>query len=101
MLLLPLKAFGAEVLQIRNSSLLQIGDSNRNYSVRLACLNVDLPNEVAAKEFLKLKLPRKSRVNLRPKGSSEGILEASVIPLGSDKDLTEIIVESGLGNFSC
>ena len=30
----------AEVLQVRSSSLLQVGDHNRNYTVQLACLEV-------------------------------------------------------------
>ena len=38
---LPFQAFAAEVLQVRSATLLQVGDRNRNYSVQLACVQVD------------------------------------------------------------
>mgnify|MGYP006286328277 CR=1 FL=1 len=37
LLVAPWPAQAAEVLQVRSGSVLQIGDGNRNYTVRLAC----------------------------------------------------------------
>ena len=62
----PMQSMAAEVLQVRSSTLLQIGDGNRNYSVRLACIAVDPVNEEAAVDLLKKAVPRRKRVNLRP-----------------------------------
>jgi hypothetical protein len=75
---LPLALQAAEVLQVRSGTLLQIGDGNRNYTVRLACLDVTPEANAEAVAWLRQQLPRRSRVNLRPVGSEDGILVARV-----------------------
>ena len=74
----PLALQAAEVLQVRSGTLLQIGDGNRNYTVRLACLDVTPEANAKAVAWLRQQLPRRSRVNLRPVGSENGILVARV-----------------------
>ena len=74
----PLALQAAEVLQVRSGTLLQIGDGNRNYTVRLACLAVSPEANSDAVAWLRQQLPRRSRVNLRPVGSEDGILVARV-----------------------
>jgi len=74
----PLTLQAAEVLQVRSGTLLQIGDGNRNYTVRLACLAVTPEANAEAVAWLRQQLPRRSRVNLRPVGSEDGILIARV-----------------------
>ncbi len=69
--------------------------------MQLACLEVDPLNEVNAKKWLKSELPRRSRVNLRPKGANDGVLYARVTPKGSEKDLTETMIQLGLGTSTC
>ena len=95
------QAIAAEVLQVRSSSLLQIGDRNRNYTVQLACLEVNPADEQAALDWLKHALPRRRRVNLRPEASVEGILIARVTPLGEEQDLSAGLASAGLGRLSC
>lgn len=97
----PLPSMAAEVLQVRSSTLLQIGDSNRNYSVRLACIAVDPVNEAAAVDLLKKSVPRRKRVNLRPEGNEDGVLIARVTPLDADQDLGGSLLETGLATSSC
>ena len=41
LLLFPFSVCSAEVLQVTSSSVLQIGDNNRNYKIRIACINID------------------------------------------------------------
>jgi len=94
-------AFGAEILQVRSSTLLQIGDQNRSYALKIACLNVQPANEEIAIKILKKKLPRRKRVNLRPQGSENGMLIAKVIPLGQEKDIGQELILSGLGENIC
>ena len=101
MLASPLPSMAAEVLQVRSSTLLQIGDRNRNYSVRLACIAVDPVNEEAAVDLLKKAVPRRKRVNLRPEGNEEGVLIARVTPLDADQDLGVSLVTNGLATQSC
>ena len=97
----PLQSMAAEVLQVRSSTLLQIGDRNRNYSVRLACITVDPADEAAAVDLLKKAVPRRKRVNLRPEGNEEGVLIARVTPLDADQDLGFALVTTGLATPSC
>lgn len=91
----------AEVLQVRSSSLLQVGDHNRNYTVQLACLEVPAEHEQAAVDFLRQSLPRRQRVNLRPEGSIDGTLLARVTPLGSAQDMSAALADAGLGQMTC
>ncbi len=97
----PVQLLAAEVLQVRTSSLLQIGDQNRTYTVKLACIEVDALDEVKAREWLKIQLPRRKKVNLRPTGSLEGILLAKVNPIGKDLDLGQGLIDKNLATYSC
>ncbi len=101
LLLIPLQLFAAEVLQIRTSMVLQIGDQNRSYSVRLACLDVDPSDERKAREFLKSKLPRGKKINFKPKGVVDGSLLAIVTPIGMEKDVSRQLIDANLGNSLC
>ena len=91
----------AEVLQVRSSSLLQVGDRNRTYTVALACASVDPSQEADATAWLRQELPRRRKVNLRPVGSSEGQLMARVTPIGSEPDLSTGLIAAGLASNSC
>ena len=97
----PLNIFAAEIQQVRSSTLLQIGDGNRSYTVKLSCLEVASSDEDAAVNFLRSELKRKRRVNLRPQGSNDGILLARVILVEREKDIGESLVQAGLANSSC
>ena len=108
----PLALQAAEVLQVRSGTLLQIGDGNRNYTVRLACLAVTPEANGDAVVWLRQQLPRRSRVNLRPVGSEDGILVARVSrleggangpPSARDNrpgpDLAQGLVDAGLASW--
>jgi hypothetical protein len=110
----PLPAQAAEVLQVRSATVLQIGDGNRNYTVRLACLEVTPDANAEAVAWLRQQLPRRSRVNLRPVGSEDGILVARVSRLEgsssssasntsggplSSADLGQGLVDAGLATW--
>jgi hypothetical protein len=96
----PLSAYAAEILQVREADLLLIGDQNRNYSVRLACAEIKPGQAQNAIDFLRSQLPRRQRVNLMPIGSKDGLLLARVRPLGSKKDLTNLLIEQNLASLS-
>lgn len=101
LLWMPFEAAAAEVLQVRTPSLLQVGDHNRTYTVRLACVAVDPASQAEALAWLKQELPRRRRVNLRPEGSDDGVLLARVTPLGNATDLSEGLVAAGFGRDIC
>jgi hypothetical protein len=93
--LTPGAAAAAEVLAVRSATLLQVGDSNRTYTVELACLAVAPEQQQQALAWMRRELPRRSRVNLRPLGSHDGILLAKVQKLGSATDLASGLIAAG------
>ncbi len=97
----PLGLYAAEIMQVTDSSTLLIGDQNRTYTVKIACLEVDPSKEDSIINFLKSDLPRHSRVNLKPKGSEQGVLISKVILLGTNDDIGSKIVSKGWAKSAC
>ena len=95
------EVYAAEVLQVSSSSVLLIGDHNRTYTVKLACTEISPDLEVKSLRWLKKQLPRHTKVNLKPKGSVDGVLVAKVIPFGSNVDITEKYINEGLAREKC
>ena len=62
LLVQPMLTLAAEVLQVREATLLQVGDRNRNYSIRLACIEVSPDDQQLAIDWLRQALPRRRRV---------------------------------------
>ena len=91
----------AEVLQVTSSSVLLIGDHNRTYTVKLACTEISPDLEEESVKWLKKHLPRHTKVNLKPKGSVDGVLVAKVIPFDSNIDITEKYISQGLAINNC
>ena len=95
------KAYAAEILQVSSSSILLIGDNNRTYTVRIACTEISPDLEERSVIWLKKQLPRHTKVNLKPKGSVDGILVAKVIPFNSKIDITQKYINEGLSKNKC
>ena len=95
------QVFAAEILQVSSSSVLLIGDNNRTYTVKIACTEISPDLEDKSVAWLKKQLPRHTKVNLKPKGSVDGILIAKVIPFDSDIDITEKYINEGLAINKC
>jgi len=91
----------AEILQVTSSSVLLIGDHNRTYTVKLACTEISPDLEEKSVNWLKEQLPRHTKVNLKPKGSLDGVLVAKVIPFDSKSDITEKYINEGLATYKC
>ncbi len=91
----------AEILQVTSSSVLLIGDHNRTYTVKLACTEIRPDLEEKSLNWLKKQLPRHTRVNLKPKGSVDGVLVAKVIPFDSNIDINEKYIKEGLATNKC
>ena len=92
----------AEILQVSSSTVLLIGDHNRTYTVKIACTEIISPDlEERSVKWLKKQLPRHTKVNLKPKGSVDGVLVAKVIPFNSQIDITEKYINEGLATNGC
>ena len=100
LVVMPASSAAAELRQVRTATVLQVGDSNRSYSVRLACIAVAADQEQEAVRWLKQAVNRGSRLNLRPLGQEDGQLLARVssLPRGqrSGQDLGAGLVAAGL-----
>ena len=96
LLSLPATAAAAELLQVREATLLQLGDGNRSYSVRLACVAVAEADRPAAVDWLRRQLPRHTRLNLRPTGNEDGVLVARLQRLDAGIDLGDGLIAAGL-----
>ncbi|MFZ9270572.1 MAG: hypothetical protein ACO23C_04910 [Prochlorococcaceae cyanobacterium] len=97
--LAPRAAAAAEVLQVRSATLLQVGDQNRSYGVELACLVLNPEQQQQATDWLRQDLPRRTRVNLRPRGSDQGLLLAQVERLDRSTDVARDLVAAGYGSL--
>ena len=94
-----LPAEAAEVLQVRSATLLQVGDQNRSYGVELACIALPEAQQAEATSWLRRELPRRTRVNLRPQGTDQGVLLARVARLDRGSDLSSDLVAAGFGQL--
>jgi len=75
LLAVPHPVAAAEVRQVRQATLLQVGDSNRSYAVRLACISVGPEQEAEATAWLRRLAPRGTllaRVTTLPGGRGAG-----------------------------
>jgi endonuclease YncB( thermonuclease family) len=96
----PASSAAAELRQVRTGTVLQVGDSNRSYSVRLACIAVADAQDQEAVRWLRQAVGRGSRLKLRPLGQQDGQLLALVSSLPSGQrpgvDLGAGLVAAGL-----
>ena len=91
----------AEILQVTSSSVLLIGDHNRTYTVKLACTEISPDLEEESVNWLKKQLPRHTKVNLKPRGSEDGVLVAKIIPFNTNIDIAEQYINEGLAMNKC
>ena len=95
------EVYAAEILQVTSSSILLIGDHNRTYTVKLACTEINPDLEEKSVNWLKKQLPRHTKVNLKPRGSVDGVLVSKVIPVDSNIDIAEKYINEGLATNNC
>jgi len=97
----PLVAKSAEILQIKSSSTILVGDQNRDLTIGLYCVDVDENDELEATNLLKNEFPRGSKVKIRPFGFKENLLLAKVFNIKGTKEMTELLVAKELSSEIC
>jgi len=88
----PVIVNSAEILQIKSSNTILVGDQNRNLTVRLFCVDVNKNDELEATNLLKSEFPRGSKVKIKPFGFKENLLLAKVFNIKGNKEMTELLV---------
>jgi len=91
----------AEILQIKSSNTILVGDQNRNLTIGLFCVDVNENDELEATNLLKREFPRGSKVKIKPFGSKENVLLAKVFNIKSNKEMTELLVAKDLTSEIC
>ncbi|MDC3018594.1 hypothetical protein OAZ83_01580 [Prochlorococcus sp. AH-736-E19] len=97
----PLIVNSAEILQIKSSNSILVGDQNRNLMIGLFCVDVNANDELEATNLLKSEFPRGSKVKIKPFGFKENVLLAKVFDIKGTKEMTELLVAKDLTSEIC
>ena len=97
----PVIVNSAEILQIKNSNTILVGDQNRNLTIGLFCVDVNDNDEIEATNLLKSEFPRGSKVKIKPFGFKENVLLAKVFNIKGTKEMTELLVSKDLTSEIC
>jgi len=97
----PLIVNSAEILQIKSSNTILVGDQNRNLTIGLFCVDVNENDELAATNLLKSEFPRGSKIKIKPFGFKENLLLAKVFNIKGTKEMTEMLVAKNLSSEIC
>jgi len=97
----PVIVNSAEILQIKSSNTILVGDQNRNLTIRLFCVDVNKNDELEATNLLKREFPRGSKVKIKPFGFKENIMLAKVFNIKNTKEMTELLVAKDLTSEIC
>ena len=97
----PVIANSAEILQIESSNTILVGDQNRNLTIGLFCVDVNENDELEATNLLKSEFPRGSKVKIKPFGFKENVLIAKVFNIKGTKEMTELLVANNLSSEIC
>jgi len=97
----PVVVDSAEILQIKNSNTILVGDQNRNLTIGLFCVDVNENDEIEATNLLKSEFPRGSKVKIKPFGFKENVLLAKVFNIKGNKEMTELLVAKNLSSDIC
>ena len=97
----PVLVHSAEILQIKSSNTILVGDQNRNLTIELFCVDVNENDEIEATNLLKSEFPRGSKVKIKPFGFKENVLLAKVFNIKGTKEMTELLVDKNLSSEIC
>ena len=97
----PVIVNSAEILQVKSSNTILVGDQNRNLTIRLFCVAVNENDELEATNLLKSEFPRGSKVKIKPFGFKENVLLAKVFNIKGTKEMTELLAAKDLNNEIC
>ncbi|EEE39415.1 hypothetical protein [Prochlorococcus marinus] len=97
----PVIVNSAEILQIKSSNTILVGDQNRNLTIGLFCVDVDENDEIEATNLLKSEFPRGSKVKIKPFGFKENVLLAQVFNIKGTKEMTKLLVAKNLSSEIC
>ena len=97
----PVIVNSAEILQIKSSNTILVGDQNRNLTIGLFCVDVNDNDELEATNLLKSEFPRGSKVKIKPFGFKENVLLAKVFNIKGTKEMSKLLAAKNLSSEIC
>ena len=97
----PILVNSAEILQIKSSNTILVGDQNRNLTIKLYCVDVNKNDEFDAINLLKNEFPRGSKIKIKPFGFKDNLLLAKVFDIKGTKDMSQLLVNKNLTSEIC
>ena len=101
LVLLPIKAKSAELLQINDLNTILVGDQNRSLYLSLYCIDIDENEKDKAIEILKSNFPRGTKVKIKPYGSNDKRLLAKIYRIDDEIEMTELLENINASDKNC
>ena len=91
LVIVPIKTYTAELLQIKDVNTILIGDQNRSLSLSLYCIDINENENQKATELLKKNFPKGTKVKIKPYGSSGNRLLAKIYRVDDETEMTQLL----------
>ena len=101
LIMFPINANSAELLQINDVNTILVGDQNRSIYISLYCIDINEKDKVEATEILRRNFPRGTKVKIKPYGSNGQRLLAKVFRVDEETEMTELLETYNSSEKNC
>ena len=101
LIIFPINANSAELLQINDVNTILVGDQNRSIYISLYCIDINEKDKVEATEILRRNFPRGTKVKIKPYGSNGQRLLAKVFRVDEETEMTELLETYNSSKKNC
>ena len=101
LIIFPINANSAELLQINDVNTILVGDQNRSIYISLYCIDINEKDKVEATEILRRNFPRGIKVKIKPYGSNGQRLLAKVFRVDEETEMTELLETYNSSEKNC
>ena len=101
LIICPINANSAELLQINDVNTILLGDQNRSIYISLYCIDINEKDKVEATEILRRNFPRGTKVKIKPYGSNGQRLLAKVFRVDEETEMTELLETYNSSEKNC
>ena len=101
LIIFPINANSAELLQINDVNTILVGDQNRSIYISLYCIDINEKDKAEAIEILRRNFPRGTKVKIKPYGSNGQRLLAKVFRVDEETEMTELLETYNSSEKNC
>ena len=91
LIICPINAYSAELLQINDVNNILVGDQNRSLYLSLYCVDINENEEENATKILKRNFPRGTKVKIKPYGYSGNRLRAKIFRVDDETEMSQLL----------